>query len=99
MKTRIALISCVALAVVGLGAGLGPVEGADGVAAAPTMVVEIAPEVDTAPVVRRHPLKVLPTVTVVPSREELLEAGLGEEPLERIFIRTPAATYSFAKPN
>ncbi|HEX5791482.1 MAG TPA: hypothetical protein VFY13_10010 [Luteolibacter sp.] len=32
-------------------------------------------------------------------REELLQAGLGEEQLERIFIRTPAATYSFAKPN
>jgi hypothetical protein len=75
MKTRIALIPFIAVAVVGLGAGLGPVAGDRAAAApAPAMVVEIAPDVDSAPVARREALKVLPTVTVVPSREELLAA-------------------------
>lgn len=80
MKTRIALIPFIAVAVVGLGAGLGPVAGERAAAApAASMVVEIAPDVEVAPAPRRVALKVLPTVTVVPSREELL-AARGEAP-------------------
>jgi hypothetical protein len=78
MKTRIALILGIALAVIGLGAGLDPVTGERAATAPATaMVVEVAPEVDLAPPARRETLKVLPTVTVVPSRAERL-AALGE---------------------
>ena len=78
MKTRIALVPFIVLAVVGLGAGLGPVVADRPAAApAPAMVVEIAPDVESTPVARREPMKVLPAFTVVPSREEL-RAARGE---------------------
>jgi hypothetical protein len=78
MKTRIALIPIVALAVVAFGTGLsGPAATPANAAAPATVVVDTETDADLAPAPRRHPLKVLATVTVVPSREERL-AAMGE---------------------
>lgn len=86
MKTRTALIPIVAVAVVAFGAGLsGPTATPASEAVPAPVVVEAGADADLAPAPRRHPIKVLDTVTVVPSREERL-AALGATDDESLML-------------
>lgn len=71
MRTSIALTTICALAVITLGAGLGPVQR--GMTAAPAPIVAPEPTAVDAPdaAPRRHALKVLPTFTVTPEPADL----------------------------
>lgn len=100
MKTRIALFPLVALAVIGLGAGLGrSTIVADTAAGAPVPRIEAAPDADAAPVQRRVPLKVLPAMTVVPSREDRLAAlGAGDDDSLMLEAAVDHATAAITRP-
>jgi hypothetical protein len=86
MNLRIALVPLFALVVVGLGTGLGR-STAEAGTPAPAPRIEAAPDADVAPARRQVPLKVLPTVTVVPSREEQL-AALGARDDDSLMLGT-----------
>jgi hypothetical protein len=100
MKTRIALIPAVALAVLALGAGLsGPAAAPPSVGAPAATMLQATPEADHSQPVRRSVLKVLPTVTVVPSREERLAAlGADEEPSLMFDVAVDRAAVAIARP-
>jgi hypothetical protein len=103
MRTSIALSTICALAVIALGSGLGPVNrDSPTTPAAPLAIV--APETaavdapDQAP--RRHALKVLPTVTVVPEPADLAALDATEDARGSVVLGAAVdqATQALARP-
>jgi hypothetical protein len=90
MKTPIALFSICALTVVALGLGAGPARRDAAPLAAPTAVDAIAPvAVLAAP--RTAALRVMPSLTVVPSAEERLAAAALDAPATGTSVMLEAA--------
>jgi hypothetical protein len=90
MKTPVALFTICALTVVALGLGAGPARRDAAPVALPTLVDASAPlAVLAAP--RTQALRVMPTMTVVPSAEERLAAAALDAPPVQASVMLEAA--------